>query len=149
MGFALDYEKLIHLDAEELAERGLREAYVSIVPHLRRYVPEPAEVLEIIEPSAQTYFVECQGVGYLIYSPEIPCDEGQIWGRATQALFKIVNNQLAKSEYRLFAINGGNDLGGMFLTQAEVDTARHSLPRKEDWPYLPTLEGPWYGQPHG
>ena len=149
MDFALDYEKLIHLDAEELAERGLRRAYVSILPQLRHHVPEPADVSEIIEPSAQTYFVKSQGVEYLIYSPKSPCDEGQIWGRATQALFKIVNDQLAESEYRLFAINGGNDLGGMFLTQAEVDTARRSLPRKEDWPYLPTLEDPWYGQPHG
>jgi hypothetical protein len=51
-------------------------------------------------------------------------------------------------EYRLYAINGGSDLGGMFLTQSECEAARKSLSREEDWPYLPTLEPPWYGQYH-
>ena len=104
MKFALDYDKLIFLDAEELAEGGIREAYTSILP--------------------------------------------QSLGRAAHALFKIINDQLTNSEYRLFAINGGNDLGGMFLTQSELEDARRSLPRPEDWPYLPTPEHPWYGQPH-
>jgi hypothetical protein len=148
MKFALDYEKLIPLDAEALAEGGIREAYASILPHLIQYVAEPAEVQEISEPSTSRYLVTCRGVDYPIYSP-VPDEEGQSWGRATHALFKIVNDQLTKSEYRLFAINGGNDLGGMFLTQTEFESARHSLPRPEDWPYLPTPEHPWYGQPHG
>jgi len=65
------------------------------------------------------------------------------------AFFKIINNQLAKSEYRLCTIGGGNDLGGMFLTQPECETARNALRRKEDWPDLSTSEHPWYGQYHG
>jgi hypothetical protein len=81
---------------------------------------------------------------YLIYSPEVPNDEGQSFGRAAYAFFKIVNDQLTKSEYRLYAINGGNELGGMFLTQSECETARRSLPGKGNWPYLPTLDHPWY-----
>jgi hypothetical protein len=36
----------------------------------------------------------------------------------------------------------------MFLTQPECEAARRSLPRKDDWPYLPTLEHPSYGQLH-
>ena len=44
MKFALDYDKLIFLDAEALAEGGIREAYTSILPHLKEYVAEPAEV---------------------------------------------------------------------------------------------------------
>jgi len=148
MALALNYGKLIHLDAEELAESGIRKAYLSILPQLRQYVPEPAEVLELVEQSAQSYLVKCQGVEFLIYSPKIPGDDGEIWSRATHALFKIVNDQLAMSQYRLFAINGGNDLGGIFLTQPEVENARRSLSLKEDWPYLPTSELPWYGQPH-
>jgi hypothetical protein len=35
----------------------------------------------------------------------------------------------------------------MFLTHGECEEARRSLRRKEDWPYLPTLEHPWYGRP--
>jgi hypothetical protein len=149
MDLRLNYGKLIHLDAEELAEGGIRKAYLSILPQLRQYVPEPAEVLELVEQSAQSYLVKCQGVEYLIYSPRLPGGEGESWGRATHALFKIINDQLAMSKYRMFAINGGNDLGAMFLSQFEVETARRSLSRKEDWPYLPTSEHPWYGQPHG
>ena len=67
------------------------------------------------------------------------------WGRAAYAFFKIINDQLTKSEYRFYAIDG-NDLGGMFLRQSKCETARRSLPGKGDWPYLPTLEHPWYGQ---
>ena len=53
-----------------------------------------------------------------------------------------MNRQLEKTDFRFFAINGGNDLGGMFRTYAEAEAARKSLPRKEDWPYLPKLERP-------
>jgi hypothetical protein len=58
-----------------------------------------------------------------------------------------VNRQLAQTPYRLFAINGGNDLGGMFLTVDEAETAKKSL-AKRAWPYLPVAEPPWYGQYH-
>jgi hypothetical protein len=61
----------------------------------------------------------------VIYSPALgENDVGRVWARAAHALFKIVNDQLAKSQYRFYAINGGNDLGGMFLTQAECEVAR-------------------------
>lgn len=148
MTFELNYDNWIHLDAEELAEGGLKAGYASIVPNLRQYVAEPDEVLEVADPSAPRYFVSCRGVNYPIYSPELPEGERQSWGRAAHVLFKIVNDQLAESEYRMYAINGGNDLGAMFLTQSDFESARLSLPRPEDWPYLPTLDHPWYGQAH-
>ena len=146
MSFALDYEKMLFLDAEELAEVGIKRAYDSMLDVFRRYAPDPAEVQELIDADAPSYSVKCGGVEYVIYSPELPHDAS--WGRATYAFFKIVNDQLAKSDYSLYAINGGNDLGAMFLKASECDAARRSLPRREDWPYLPTLEHPWYGQPH-
>jgi hypothetical protein len=146
MSFALDYEKMLFLDAEELAEVGIKRAYDSMLDVFRRYAPDPAEVQELIDTDAPSYSVKCGGVEYVIYSPELPHDAD--WGRATYAFFKSVNDQLAKSDYSLYAINGGNDLGGMFLKASECDAARRSLPRREDWPYLPTLEHPWYGQPH-
>lgn len=115
---------------------------------LSQYVSEPTQVQEAIDNNKPSYIVRNAGQEYVIYSPVLPNDEGQSWGRATHAFFKIINDQLSKSEYRLYAINGGNDLGGMFLTQAECEAAWKSLPRKEDWPYLPSLEHPWYGQYH-
>lgn len=148
MKFRLDYAKMLVLDAEDLAEAGIKAAYLSMMQALRQYVSEPAEVQEVVDSEAPSYVVKCDGLEYVIYSPALPEEEGQNWGRAAHAFFKIVNNQLAKTEYRLYAINGGNDLGGMFLTQAECEAARKSLRRKEDWPYLPTLDHPLYGQYH-
>jgi hypothetical protein len=55
---------------------------------------------------------------------------------------------LANSEYRFYAINGGNDLGGMFLMPAQAQAAQKALPNKRDWPYLPEDVPPWYGQYH-
>lgn len=113
-----------------------------------RYISAAEEVREVVDNDALSYIVRCGDQEYLIYSPEVPNDDGQSWGRAAYAFFKIVNNQLTKSEYRLYAINGGNDLGAMLLTQSEYEAARRSLPEKRDWPYLPTLDHPWYGQYH-
>jgi len=149
MKFTLDYDKMLFLDAETLAEAGIKETYQSMAPVLGQYVAEPAQVQEVVDNDAPSYVVKCGDLEYVIYSPTLPEEEGQSWGRATHAFFKITNDQLAQSEYRLYAINGGNDLGGMFLTQPECEAARKSLPRKEDWPYLPTPEHPWYGQYHG
>ena len=148
MQFALDYGKMIPLDAEALAEGGIKKAYDSLVRHLRQHAPEVAEIQELFDNDAPSYVVRCRGLEYLIYSPATPEKEGQSWGKATHALFKIINDQLTNSDYRLYAIHGGNDLGGMFLTHGECAEARRSLRRKEDWPYLPTLEHPWYGQLH-
>jgi len=148
MEFRLDYEKMILLDAETLAESGIKEAYQSVLKILRQYVSEPVQVQEVVDNEAPRYVVRCGDQEYVIYSPELPDNEGQSWGRAAHAFFKIVNDQLTKSQYRLYAINGGNDLAGMFLTQSECEVARKSLSRKEDWPYLPTPEHPWYGQYH-
>ena len=148
MKFKLDYDKMLFFDAETLAEAGIKEAYQSILKVLGQYVSEPAQVQEVVDNDAPSYVARCGDLECEIYSPALPEGEGQLWGRATHAFFKIVNEQLTKSEYRLYAINGGNDLGGMFLTQPECEAARKSLPRKEDWPYLPTPEHPWYGQYH-
>jgi hypothetical protein len=137
------------LDAEDLAEGGILQAYQSMRNVLAQYKTEPAQVQEFVDNNKPIYSVRCGDQEYEIYSPALPDDEGQSWGRAAHAFFKIINDQLSKSEYRLYAINGGNDLGGMFLTEAGCEAARRSLSRKEDWPYLPTLDHPWYGQNHG
>ena len=148
MPFTLDYDQWIHLDAEALAETGIREAYERMLPDLWKYVPRPAPVEEVIDNHTPRYSVRCGGKEYAIYGPEL--DEAGVnsWGRATFAFFCLVNDQLAGSEYLFYAINGGNDLGGMFLTSAHARAAQESLPNKTDWPYLPAEEPPWYGQYH-
>jgi hypothetical protein len=149
MMFTLDYDKMLLLDAEDLAEGGILRAYQSIREALTLYIAEPAQIQElVVDDTKPSYVIRSGEQEYVIYSPALPDSEGQSWGRAAHAFFKIVNDQLFQSEHRLYAINGGNDLGGMFLRQTECEAAKKSLPRKEDWPYLPTLEDPWYGQYH-
>lgn len=146
--YKLDYDQMIILDAESLGEAGIGEAYQELLPKLREFVKDPVKVEELEDPGRPSYSVRSQGVEYAIYAPELPQEEGQSWGRATYAFFNIVNQQLVHSSVRLYAINGGNDLGGMFLTESESEAARLSLPKRTDWPYLPTNEAPWFGQYH-
>jgi hypothetical protein len=144
---SLDYDQLILLDAENLAEAGIREAYESLLPELRKYVPQPEEVEEVIDDETGRYEVKSGTKKFVIYAPDLR-DEGESWGRATVAFFNIVNDQLADSQYRFYAINGGNDLGGMFLTPTQAADAQKALPNKTDWPYFPKDEPDWYGQHH-
>jgi hypothetical protein len=144
----LDYDAMSFLDAEHLAEQGFKEAYEELSEKLRDYIDHPAALDEEFDSEDPSYSVICQGICYEIYSPELENSEGRSWGRATVAFFDLVNRQLVDNDVKFYAINGGNDLGGLFLTQAQYDAAIDSLPEKTDWPYLPVLEHPWYGQPH-
>jgi hypothetical protein len=146
--FQFDYDQMAFLDAENLAEGGIGKAYEALLPRLRRYVNHPARLEEVVDDYAPRYAVRFGGREFVIYAPELEGELGESWGRATYAFFTILNEQLAGSEYRFFAINGGNDLGGLFLTPAQAEASRKTLSRKEDWPYLPTDEYPWYGQYH-
>lgn len=146
----LDYARSILLDAENLAEHGIGEAFrTKVAPLLRGFIPAHAVVDEVEDiPGDYTYSVMFRGREFIVYSPEVDNSAGQSWGRAMYALFTVVNEQLAASTHRFYAINGGNDLEGMFLTPADAEAARRGLPRKSDWPYLPTLEDTWYGAHH-
>lgn len=142
----LDYEQLILLDAESLAETGIKEAYERVLPSLRKYVLQPAPIEELIDGDAPTYAVRSLGISYDIYSSKT--SQEQSWANATFALFYFVNRQLANQSHKFYAINGGNDLGGMFLTEVQYRAAMASLKKKSDWPYIPNQDAPWYGQPH-
>jgi hypothetical protein len=148
VAFTLNYDRWVHLDAEDLAETGIAEAYERLLPELRQYVSNPARVEEVIDNDTPIYSVRCGGNEYAIYGLDLDEEEDGSWGRATVAFFDIINEQLAGTEYRFYAINGGNDLGGMFLTPAQAHESRAALPRPQDWPYLPTDLPPWYGQHH-
>jgi hypothetical protein len=80
MKFSLDYTQMLVLDAEDLAEAGIKKAYESALPVLRQYVSEPAQVQEVFDNDTPSYLVRCGGQEYMIYSPALPEDEGQLWG---------------------------------------------------------------------
>lgn len=140
----LDYDRLILLDAEALAENGIGSAYDRLLPELGRYVPTPEPVEEVVDNDLPRYAVRANGKEYVIYAAGVP--EHESWGAATYVFFKIVNDQLAGADVRLYAINSGNELGGMFLTPEQAKAGQLSLPNRKDWPYLPEAAGPWYGQ---
>lgn len=149
MSFALNYDDAIHLDAEELAEGGIAAAYESLLPKLRGFVTKPAAMIdEDRDDDAPSYSVRCGDSEFKVHAPNLGEEEGNSWGRVTVALFAIVNDQLKNSGHRFYAINGGNDLFGMFLTPADAVAAQKLLPNKADWPYLPKDEEPWFGQYH-
>lgn len=143
--FKLDYDAVVHLDAEDLAEQGIRDAYAKLQGELRRYGVKPEPVVEELDRAEGRYVVRCGAEVFVVYDDDVPVDDS--WGRATYTLFTIVNHQLSPSPYRFYAVEGGNNLGGVFLTAEQADAARRSLVRKQDWPYIPTLEAPWFGQP--
>ena len=134
MSFELDYDEMALLDAESLAEAGIREAYEELLPKLREHVPQPMSVEEVFGPDNSSYTVRCGTKEYPIYGPGLKETNGGGWGRATTAFFEIVN--------------GGNDLGGMFLTPAQAEDCRASLPNRTDWPYLPMGGDSWGGMYH-
>lgn len=146
--YSLDYDELIHLDAESLAENGMKEAYLSILPELKKYVKSPQELVEINNDDIGLYAVRAGETTIEIYGPEYKAGVYEGWTRATYALFKIVNDQLGDSEYRFYAINGGNDLSGMFLEKAQADDAKKDIKKPTDWPYIPSEKAPWYGMYH-
>jgi hypothetical protein len=139
---------MIILDAEYLAEAGIMEAYTDLFPVLKRYVADPENIVEHQDDNLPSYAIEFRGKHYPIYGPKVEGDEGDSWGRATFAFFDLVNQQLEDVPQKFYAINAGNDLGGMFLTKEEYEAAVAAYPRKTDWPYLPKPDAPWYGQHH-
>lgn len=145
---SLDYERMVHLDAESLAEQGMVDAYQRLLPELSRFVEHPAQLSELLDVDVPTYKIRCGEQEYLIYSAEEPSTETESWGRATYFFFLVVNSQLTGTGVQFYAINGGNDLGGLFLSPEQAISAQSVLARETDWPYIPELCAPWYGQSH-
>lgn len=146
----LTWDDTIPLDAEALAESGIRETYEQyILPHLCHYVVHPLVITEKFAQENMVYSVFAGDKNYDIFGSQI--SEPDTWGRATWAIFSIVNQQLADSDIRFYALDNGNGLAGMFLTQQEYQRYVRVLEKEKkytDIPYIPTDEPPWFGQRH-
>ncbi|MAS05935.1 MAG: hypothetical protein CL534_14815 [Ahrensia sp.] len=143
----LDYSQAIDLDAEELAEGGMVEAYERISRELEKYIPNPAKMEQFIGEGGDRYSVRLLDQHYVIYEPQDVLSDN-LWGYATFALFDALNRQLSGSGVKLFALNGGTDLSAIILTEEEAENARKRLKNPREWPYLPTREPPWFGEFH-
>ena len=137
--FALDYEKAIGLDAEALAELGIKERYEEIRMHLRNYIDKTADIQEKIDGDAPSYSIIYHNETYVIFSP-LQDDQTHSWERATYTLFHIINDQLKDHDVKFYALYGGNKLEGIFLTDEEYQKAKKALREKSEHPYLPSNE---------
>lgn len=150
---AFDYDAMIHLDAEDLAEKGIKDAYEKdVLPQLRLYVKHPFSIEEIINDDNGSYSVIANDKKYDIYNNNEQTNEYDLWGYATYALFDIINRQLTSSDRKFYAFYADNDLSGMFLTEEEYQRCVNDLIKekatKYNFPYFPTIEAPWFGLPH-
>lgn len=141
----LDYDKLVALDAEDLAEQGILSAYLELLPMLKQFAESPIEVTEDINNDEASYSVSAAGQTFQIWDVGAKNPDG--WERATVVFFEIVNANLQTSSHKFYAFYGGNDLSGMFLTEEEVAAARVALKKRSDWPWLPVNVPPHYGYP--
>ena len=83
--------------------------------------PVPAiEVKEFLDSQEPSYKVVFQDETYTIFGKE--GSSSRSWGIATFTLFHIVNRTLEKheSEYKFYALYGGNDLHGPVPASAAV-----------------------------
>lgn len=144
---SLDYDAAFYLDAENLAELGIKEAYDDLRPTLHKYISDSYEIIEHFDNSSGRYWVQAEDQTFEIFE-SASSDVGNAWGLATVALFSIINKQLLDEDIRFYALYGGNDLYGIFLTEQQALEARRFHKDKKNWPYLPVSQYPWFGQPH-
>jgi hypothetical protein len=141
----LDYDQLVHLDAEDLAEQGILTAYTTLHPLLQNYSSNVLDVSEEIDCGAGAYSVVSEGERHIIWEPGLGNKDG--WERATVVFFALVNANLKSSEYKFYALYGGNDLSGMFLTEQQFQAAREAIKNRGQWPWVPVNDPPDYGYP--
>jgi hypothetical protein len=140
-------ESPIHLDAARLAARGIRPAYRTLGPLLRRVGVEPWPLLEGGERIVGTYSVRCGDRTYEIaglhHASDDADDDAAAEARATWALFDLVNRQLDGTGHRFFAVGTGPDLCGWLLSAEQVRAASAAAPDgSRQRPYLPTEHPP-------
>ena len=137
-----EYDEVVLLDAEELAEQGILEAYEQLHPQLRQYDASDLDIAEEVDADGTAYAVLADEKRYDIRGDGV---EGDAWALATVALFDIVNASLANSTHKFYALYGGNDLAGIFLSDEQFHMARQSIERRSQRPWIPVNQAPDYG----
>lgn len=138
--YQIDYDQVLFLDAEALAEEGINDAYKELEAKLSVHIKNPVPVVEQLDHDLPSYAVICEGVRYPIFGPDLAPD--QSWNLATYAFFQIVNKQLQHLDVKFYALYSGNDLSGIFLTTKQYELAVKSSKDKSEQPYLPKLDIP-------
>lgn len=59
--------RLVHLDAEALAEGGIRDAYVRLKPELAKHIAQPADLEQILPNDGTRYSILCLGREHVVW----------------------------------------------------------------------------------
>ena len=137
-------------DAEDLAEGGVAGFLETISGFL---AAEGVRVPRIEEEHSESgYALRWDGERDVIWdATDLAREEsepGRLWGIAPVRAFALVNRWLgsAGSPERLYAVNGGNDLFGLFLTPDQFAAiASYAGQDRRGAPYEAKDEPPWYG----
>lgn len=128
--------RIIMLDAEEIAEIGIKQVATEVIEANPNILRKNINIVEKIDPDAPSYSVVFNSKKYPIFSPGINEEEGEAWPVATKVLFHIINASRKSTEFKFYAIYGGNDLMGIFLTELEYKEIQKTSDNS-DLPYLP------------
>lgn len=101
---------------------------------------KPDTLREITDEAIGTYAIEHRGSVYPVSGGRISAEQG--WANAAAVLFEVVNRQMEGSEYRFYALDHGNGLQGVFLTERQFTAARAFHRKGTDIPFVPTREPP-------
>ena len=135
-------DDVVLLDAEELADKGILEAFEHLHPQLREYDWLPVDIEEEVDADGAMYTVFADEQRYDIRGDGVT---GHAWTLATVAFFDIVNTSLAVATHKFYALHRGNDLAGVFLSDEQFQMARQSIKRRSQWPWIPVNQAPDYG----
>jgi hypothetical protein len=72
----IDYDLALLLDAEDLAEQGILEAYQQLAPRLAEYGVAAGPVIENDDSQANHYSVDFDGLWYVVYGPGVAVRSG-------------------------------------------------------------------------
>ena len=154
-GIFWDSGRTFLADAEDLAEWGVASFLKDIRSFLEKQGIRP-ESIEESDVEEDAYKVTVNGKTHLIWSSEDFRKDssgeqpGLLWGIATARSFALINELLtgAGSDERIYAVAGGNDLLGFFLTEEQYDLiCRHPGVDLPSRPYVASEEYPDHGWP--
>ena len=142
--------RCFHADAEELAEGGVLGFLEEVSPFLAAEgvaVPDTQDHI-----TEDNYKLRWAGQEHLVYdASDLAREEkepGRLWAIATVRTFSLVNGLLGstRSQERLYAVNGGNDLFGLFLTPSQLaEVLAYAGNDARGVPYEVQDAPPWYG----
>lgn len=144
--------RFFHADAEDLAEGGVG----AFLERIGAFMQSQGVSISADDDFGDTsYWVAVNANRHKIYdSVEMQArgeQPGLLWGLSGARTFAIVNRLLhtASSAERMYAVNGGNDLFGFFLTPV-LHEAICSYPGIEphDKPFVHNENYPWFGMQH-